>query len=188
MPVLFHGTLEGSGRVACVYILRELGIMPSQPLRCPTTVTTCGDLNGVFAGISTGAILHVALRVAERLGPDHLVVVLLPDGGRGYLSKIFNDEWMADYGFLTTQTAEPKIADVLATCGADGTDVAWGRPERDATTSATVQTRTPIALASATVPTTNTRPRLRERWRPGSRDAPGREERRARAPLPAVPA
>ena len=33
-------------------------------------------------------------------GPDDVVVVLLPDGGRGYLSKIFNDDWMADYGFL----------------------------------------------------------------------------------------
>ena len=43
-----------------------------------------------------------------------MIVVLLPDGGRGYLSKIFNDDWMADYGFLTTETAEPKIADVLA--------------------------------------------------------------------------
>jgi cystathionine beta-synthase len=42
--------------------------------------------------------------------PDDVVVVLLPDGGRGYLSKIFNDDWMADYGFLTAQTTEPKIA------------------------------------------------------------------------------
>ena len=33
-----------------------------------------------------------------------MIVVLLPDGGRGYLSKIFNDDWMADYGFLTEQT------------------------------------------------------------------------------------
>jgi cystathionine beta-synthase len=40
--------------------------------------------------------------------------VLLPDGGRGYLSKIFNDEWMADYGFLSAQTTEPLVADVLA--------------------------------------------------------------------------
>ncbi|MGW2953737.1 cystathionine beta-synthase, partial [Streptomyces eurythermus] len=32
------------------------------------------------------------------------VVVLLPDSGRGYLSKIFNDEWMADYGFLEDET------------------------------------------------------------------------------------
>ena len=36
-----------------------------------------------------------------------MIVVLLPDGGRGYLSKIFNDEWMADYGFLASETAEP---------------------------------------------------------------------------------
>ena len=35
-------------------------------------------------------------------GPDDVVVVLLPDGGRGYLSKIFNDDWMARYGFLAT--------------------------------------------------------------------------------------
>jgi cystathionine beta-synthase len=43
-----------------------------------------------------------------------VIVVLLPDGGRGYLSKIFNDEWMADYGFLSAQTSEPLVADVLA--------------------------------------------------------------------------
>ena len=36
-----------------------------------------------------------------------MIVVLLPDGGRGYLSKIFNDDWMADYGFLTAETTEP---------------------------------------------------------------------------------
>ena len=41
-----------------------------------------------------------AARSRRRLGPDDVVVVLLPDGGRGYLSKIFNDNWMADYGFL----------------------------------------------------------------------------------------
>ena len=45
-------------------------------------------------------------------------MVLLPDGGRGYLSKIFNDEWMADYGFLSLDTAEPTVADVLAFTGA----------------------------------------------------------------------
>jgi cystathionine beta-synthase len=55
-----------------------------------------------------------ALRVAAGAGPGDVIVVLLPDGGRGYLAKIFNDDWMADYGFLTEQTAEPKIADVLA--------------------------------------------------------------------------
>ena len=43
-----------------------------------------------------------ALEVARQAGPDDVVVVLLPDGGRGYLSKIFNDDWMARYGFLRT--------------------------------------------------------------------------------------
>ena len=42
-----------------------------------------------------------------------MIVVLLPDGGRGYLGKIFNDEWMADYGFLNSETAEPRVADVV---------------------------------------------------------------------------
>jgi len=68
----------------------------------------------LLTGGSSGLAVAAALRVAEAAGPDAVVVVLLPDGGRGYLSKIFNDEWMADYGFLTTQTTEPKIADVLA--------------------------------------------------------------------------
>ena len=41
-------------------------------------------------------------------------MVLLPDGGRGYLSKIFNDAWMADYGFLREQAAGTTVADLLA--------------------------------------------------------------------------
>src|SRR5215831_1586275 len=67
----------------------------------------------LLVGGSGGMAVVAALRVAEQAGPDAVVVVLLPDGGRGYLSKIFNDDWMADYGFLTEQTAEPKIAEVL---------------------------------------------------------------------------
>ncbi len=67
----------------------------------------------LLVGGSCGMAVVAALRVAEHAGPDDVIVVLLPDGGRGYLSKIFNDEWMADYGFLASETAEPKIADVL---------------------------------------------------------------------------
>ncbi|HEX8630537.1 MAG TPA: CBS domain-containing protein, partial [Catenuloplanes sp.] len=47
-------------------------------------------------------------------GPDDVVVVLLPDGGRGYLSKIFNDQWMARYGFLDTGDGEATVAEALA--------------------------------------------------------------------------
>jgi cystathionine beta-synthase len=55
---------------------------------------------GLLVGGSCGMAVVAALQVARSAGPDGVVVVLLPDGGRGYLSKIFNDEWMASYGFL----------------------------------------------------------------------------------------
>ena len=67
----------------------------------------------LLTGGSCGMAAVAALEVARTAGPDDVVVVLLPDGGRGYLSKIFNDEWMADYGFLTAETAEPRVGDVL---------------------------------------------------------------------------
>jgi cystathionine beta-synthase len=67
----------------------------------------------LLTGGSCGMAVVAALEVAAAAGPDDVIVVLLPDGGRGYLSKIFNDEWMADYGFLTSETAEPRVGDVL---------------------------------------------------------------------------
>ena len=72
---------------------------------------------GLLVGGSCGMAVVAALRVAERLGPDDVVVVLLPDGGRGYLSKVFNDKWMSDYGFLGA-AAETTVGDVLF--GKDG--------------------------------------------------------------------
>ena len=58
---------------------------------------------GLLLGGSSGLAVVAAIRVAQRVGPDGLVVALLPDGGRGYLSKIFNDSWMRSYGFLRTR-------------------------------------------------------------------------------------
>ncbi|MEV0968965.1 cystathionine beta-synthase [Microtetraspora glauca] len=71
----------------------------------------------LLVGGSCGMAVVAALRVARDAGPDDVVVVLLPDGGRGYLSKIFNDEWMADYGFLTTSSDEGLVGDVLGRKG-----------------------------------------------------------------------
>ena len=71
----------------------------------------------LLVGGSCGLAVVAATRVAAEAGPDDVVVVLLPDGGRGYLSKIFNDDWMADYGFLTSETEEPRISDVLSRKG-----------------------------------------------------------------------
>ena len=71
---------------------------------------------GLLVGGSCGMAVVAALRVARAAGPDDVVVVLLPDGGRGYLSKIFNDDWMGRYGFLPA--AEHSVADVLRGKGA----------------------------------------------------------------------
>jgi cystathionine beta-synthase len=73
---------------------------------------------GLLVGGSCGMAVVAALRVARAAGPDAVVVVLLPDGGRGYLSKIFNDDWMARYGFLATTAVEATVAAVLEEKGA----------------------------------------------------------------------
>jgi cystathionine beta-synthase len=66
---------------------------------------------GLLIGGSCGTAVHAALVVGAELGSDALVVVLLPDSGRGYLSKVFNDEWMTRFGFLRTEG--PIAGDVL---------------------------------------------------------------------------
>jgi cystathionine beta-synthase len=71
----------------------------------------------LLVGGSCGMAVAAALRVAAGAGPDAVIVVLLPDGGRGYLSKIFNDDWMADYGFLTPSTEEARVGEVLTRKG-----------------------------------------------------------------------
>ncbi len=66
---------------------------------------------GLLIGGSGGTAVNAALKVAEGCGPDDLVVVLVPDNGRLYLSTVFDDEWMAGFGFLRADG--PVIADVL---------------------------------------------------------------------------
>lgn len=67
---------------------------------------------GLLLGGSGGTAVAAALRVARDLPADAVVVVLIPDSGRGYLSKLYNDAWMADYGF-TTEVGR-TIGEVLA--------------------------------------------------------------------------
>jgi len=71
----------------------------------------------LLVGGSCGMAVVAAIKVAQEAGPDAVVVVLLPDGGRGYLSKIFNDGWMSSYGFLRSRldgsVVEPTVGDVL---------------------------------------------------------------------------
>ena len=68
---------------------------------------------GILIGGSGGTAVAAALRVAGPLPDEAVVVVLIPDSGRGYLSKIFNDTWMTDFGFLRPHD-EMDAGDVLA--------------------------------------------------------------------------
>jgi cystathionine beta-synthase len=71
---------------------------------------------GILAGGSSGTAVWAALQLAPGLRRDDVVVVLIPDSGRGYLSKLYNDEWMADHGFLRTRGR--TVADLLERKGA----------------------------------------------------------------------
>jgi cystathionine beta-synthase len=68
---------------------------------------------GILVGGSGGTAAWAALQVAADLPEDAVVVVLLPDTGRNYLSKLYNDDWMAANGFFDKTGAAAKIAEVL---------------------------------------------------------------------------
>lgn len=70
---------------------------------------------GILVGGSSGTAVWAAREIGRDLGPEHVVVVLLPDSGRGYLSKVYNDDWMIEYGFLRGKGR--TVSDVLAAKG-----------------------------------------------------------------------
>lgn len=68
---------------------------------------------GIFAGGSSGAAVAGALSYCLGLTADHLAVVLLPDSGSRYLSKVFDDKWMRENGFLESEWGEATLREVL---------------------------------------------------------------------------
>jgi cystathionine beta-synthase len=72
---------------------------------------------GIFCGGSSGAAVAGAVKYAHDLGADRLVVVLLPDSGTRYLSKIFNDDWMRENGFLESDRRRTTALQVARTRG-----------------------------------------------------------------------
>jgi cystathionine beta-synthase len=82
---------------------------------------------GLLVGGSSGMAVAAALDVARDLGPDDVVVVLLPDSGRGYLGKIFNDRWMRSYGF-SEETDERTVGDLIASKSGELPDLVHAHP------------------------------------------------------------
>lgn len=72
---------------------------------------------GLLVGGSSGTAMAAALRYAQRLGADDLVVVLCPDTGRNYLSKLYSDEWMIENGFIKPKTRSYSVGELLAKRG-----------------------------------------------------------------------
>ena len=60
-------------------------------------------MEGIFTGGSGGGCISAALKVAEKLGPRDLIVAFLPDTGMRYLSKVYNDEWMRERGYVDAE-------------------------------------------------------------------------------------
>jgi cystathionine beta-synthase len=82
---------------------------------------------GLLIGGSCGTAVAAAMQVADECGPDDLIVVLTPDSGRGYLSKVFNDDWMAGFGFL--HSSGPVVGDVISQRSSGVPDLLYVRPD-----------------------------------------------------------
>jgi cystathionine beta-synthase len=72
---------------------------------------------GMLVGGSSGMAVVAGLRVARQAQARDVVVILIPDSGRGYLGKVFNDEWMTHNGFEVSESPEQlelraRIADI----------------------------------------------------------------------------
>ena len=68
---------------------------------------------GIFAGGSSGSALAGAIKYGAKLGPERLVVVILPDSGSRYLSKFYDNKWMRENGFLELEFGEVTLGDLL---------------------------------------------------------------------------
>jgi cystathionine beta-synthase len=78
---------------------------------------------GLLVGGSCGSTAWVALEIARRLGPGSTVLMTFPDGGRSYLSKFYDDNWMIQYGFMERRAPAPTVEEVLGFKRAEESDV-----------------------------------------------------------------
>ncbi|MFN0131158.1 MAG: pyridoxal-phosphate dependent enzyme [Phycisphaerales bacterium] len=69
---------------------------------------------GLFCGGSSGSNVHVAVKIAQRLGPGKTVITVLCDSGTRYITKFLQDSWMRDYGFLGSDRDLGLVEEILA--------------------------------------------------------------------------
>lgn len=108
---------------------------------------------GLLIGGSGGTAVVAALKVATDLSPEDLVVALIPDSGRGYLSKVFDEGWMATMGFHRAEG--PVIADLLASRNGDIPELIYVNPENTVRDAALVMRKygvSQVAVAKGEMP------------------------------------
>lgn len=78
-----------------------------------TVARNMARMEGLLVGGSCGTAMAAAFRFAQRLGPNDMIVVLCPDTGRNYLSKLYSEEWMIEKGFMKPRGRSHTVADLL---------------------------------------------------------------------------
>ncbi|MFF8812477.1 pyridoxal-phosphate dependent enzyme, partial [Streptomyces pactum] len=108
-PETVENTWPESYRPAVVDRIERIGDRESL-----LTARRLARREGLLAGASAGTAVAAALRVAAGLGPDDLVVVVIPDSGRNYLSKVHDDGWLRHWGFLEGDEDGPVVGDAAS--------------------------------------------------------------------------
>src|SRR5689334_24182490 len=78
---------------------------------------------GLLVGGSGGTTVWAALKVAERLGPEAKILTMIPDSGRSYMSKFYDDNWMLEHGFVERRVPLPTVLELLRSKRAEETEV-----------------------------------------------------------------
>jgi len=78
---------------------------------------------GLLVGGSGGTTVWAALEIAERFGPDATILTMIPDSGRSYLTKFYDDNWMLEHGFVERRAPAPTVAELLRSKRMEETEV-----------------------------------------------------------------
>jgi cystathionine beta-synthase len=77
------------------------------------TARRLAEEEGILAGGSTGSTVWAAIRIAERFPAGSDVLAIIPDSGRSYMSKFYDDNWMLEHGFVERETTLPTVDELL---------------------------------------------------------------------------
>jgi cystathionine beta-synthase len=78
---------------------------------------------GLLVGGSGGTTVWAALAIADRFGPEARILTMIPDSGRSYMSKFYDDNWMLEHGFVERRIPPPTVSELLRSKRMEETEV-----------------------------------------------------------------